>query len=391
MESLSIAHLTPFYHPTIGGVENVVRNIAERSIRAGHSIDVVTTRRHVEGDSPAPRYEELNGVKIHRLPTYIYYSFGSVMRGLTTLLKKLKPDIIHTHVYRHPHSTQALLLKNRIDTKVVLHSHGPFPPATETPMTWQLYYRLFDSIIAPLSLPQYDAIVAVTPLDKEELISRGAPREKIVQIPNGVDEIYLHNDESPTEFRRDRCITEEHIVLSIGRIHPQKRIELLIRATSLLEKDVKDRLKVVIAGPVVPRYAKNLRTLTSKENAGGQVLFTGPLNFNERCQAYKAADICISTNPYESFGLSLLEAMASGTPVIAMRGGGQQFLVEHGGSGILADPTPSAIASVLETLLTHPEKRLKLSRGGKQAAQNYAWDVLLPKYLKLYRDIMKRN
>ena len=101
---MRIAHIAPFYAPVIGGVEEVVKRVAEYAASKGHETYVITYNRlRNSGVGLLTREEEINGVHVIRLKSDLTWSHGTYSSELPQTVKSLKPDVVHVHAWRHPH------------------------------------------------------------------------------------------------------------------------------------------------------------------------------------------------------------------------------------------------------------------------------------------------
>ena len=125
---LRIAQLTPYYHPSIGGVEGVVRYLAEELVRRGHSVDVLTADRLHRGTrhDPLPREEVLQGVRVRRFLPLLTLGHMSLCPGEVPALWKGGYDLLHAHVYRQPQVGLASAVGRLRSVPLILHGHGPF-------------------------------------------------------------------------------------------------------------------------------------------------------------------------------------------------------------------------------------------------------------------------
>jgi len=123
---VKIAQVTPFYPPVAGGVEIAVEQISKRLSKLGHEVDVYTA------NTGLPSGEVRDGVRIQRFPTILEIgNFARLWPGFIGPLKRGNYDVVHTHVYRHPHGTIVGLYAKVSGKKAFLSTHGPFHPTLE--------------------------------------------------------------------------------------------------------------------------------------------------------------------------------------------------------------------------------------------------------------------
>jgi glycosyltransferase involved in cell wall biosynthesis len=238
--AVRIVHVAPFYHPVVGGVEEVAKRVAEYMASRGHEVYVLTYNRlRTGGKESLPREEVLNDVHIIRLKPDFAWSHGTYSAELPHTLTKLRPDIVHVHVWRHPHVFQVAKLKQKLG-KAILHTHAPFQKYAQLgAITW-LYHKTIDAV-AKGTLNAYDTIIALTPHEIDILTNKlGAQKEKIVAIPNGIDDEFFANETT--------AHSPDPLVLYIGRISRDKNLPLLVKAMKFVKEQIKD-VQLIMVGP----------------------------------------------------------------------------------------------------------------------------------------------
>jgi D-inositol-3-phosphate glycosyltransferase len=185
-------------------------------------------------------------------------------------------------------------------------------------------------------------------------------------------------------------------ILFAGRVEPLKGIDTLLRAMALIHQhrpDMLDNVCVAIIGgdpwaetpDAEMARLKEMRIELGVENI---VTFLGAKDQDMLPNYYAAAEMVVMPSHYESFGMVALEAMATGTPVIASEVGGLAFLVRDGDNGFLAPSRdPEALAERIYTLLNEPDCQKELGRNAQQHAQKYAWPKIVSQMLKVYKGL----
>ena len=169
MERLKIAHITPYYYPSIGGVSTQAQYIAEGLVERGHYVDVITAHKDHSSRPPlkAPKREIINNVNIFRYKSILNIGHMSLMPGLITHFLHNKYDVLHYHVYRHP-LTDISSLFGRINSSVnVLQGQGPFFEPGELGLKKAFLYSLYDSVSRFFVLNFSDIILALNDYEKE--------------------------------------------------------------------------------------------------------------------------------------------------------------------------------------------------------------------------------
>jgi D-inositol-3-phosphate glycosyltransferase len=170
-------------------------------------------------------------------------------------------------------------------------------------------------------------------------------------------------------------------ILYVGRFDPRKGIETLVRAAGDRRVRQHQNLKLIIAGGSTPgatdgKERERIEGIVRELNLQDITLFTGRVEHHDLAYYYAAADVCVVPSHYEPFGLVAIEAMASGTPVVASDVGGLKFTVVDELTGLLAPPQDeSAFAGAIDLILSDASWRKQLSENARQRVESrFSWD-----------------
>ena len=378
---MRIAHITPFYHPIIGGVEEVVKRIAEHLAKKGHDVYVITYNRlRKGGKGTLPRQEEINGVHVIRLKPDITWSYGTYSRELPKVIEKLRPDIVHVHVWRHPHVFQIAKLKRRHRFRAILHPHAPFHKLKQLGLITWLYHRAID-IFRKDVLNEYDKIIALTPYEKNILIQKlKVTKDKIDIIPNAIDnELILKAQQLKTH-------EEKPIILYVGRISKSKNIHLLIKSMTYVKKEIREA-KLILAGPDEGLIE---RILDYSRRHNIDIEYKGTVSEDRKLELYSKNKIYTHPAIYEPFGITLLEAQAFGKPCIITGNGGQLYTAPPGKTSLHAKPNPKDYAQAILRLLNDDKLYERLSTNARKWAMQFTWTKILLKYEEIYNQLANK-
>jgi len=374
---MRIVYVTPFYYPVIGGVEEVARRIAEYMASKGHDVHVLTYNRLRRGGKGSlPRKDIINNVEVARVEPNFIWSQGTYSPEVPNVLEELRPDLVHVHVWRHPHVFQVAKFKKKLKFKAVIHTHAPFHKLNQLGLTIWLYHRAVDQIRNGV-LREYDAVVALTPHEKKLLVDKlGVKSEKISIIPNGIaDEI------SNINMNATR-VNENPMILYVGRVSRSKNVDLLIKAMKIVSE--KTNAKLVLAGPDENLVAK-LKRYPGKY--GIDFHYKGQVSDVEKYRLYNECTIFAHPAVYEPFGITLLEAQAFGKPCVITGDGGQLYAAPPRLTSLHAMPNPEDFGEKIVTLLTNERLYKELSTNARKWAFQHLWSKILPNYDKLYDKI----
>lgn len=242
-----------------------------------------------------------------------------------------------------------------------------------------------------------EVIIAECPQDKQDLISYYmAPEERIAIVPCGFSKKEFQPISKSYSRKKLGLNPDEKIILQLGRMVARKGIDNVIRATSLLCKaDTPVRLLVVggdFDNPDTADYAElnRLKSIVSEEGIGDAVTFVGRKGRHILKYYYSAADVFVTTPWYEPFGITPLESMACGTPVIGSNVGGIKYSVDHGISGLLVSPeNPEELAESIGTILSDAHMRqLMRIESIKRVNTMFTWQKVATLIRDQYRDVM---
>lgn len=235
---------------------------------------------------------------------------------------------------------------------------------------------------------KYRHVIAVSEGVKQELTSHyDVPPHDITVIPNGVD-IQAFSPES-NRLRRNQArsrwgIAEsEHVVLFVGNEFGRKGLKFLIGAMGILP-DLPLKLVVVGRENPVP-YMQ----LASSAGLADRVLFVGAVD--DMPGVYAAGDIFVLPSAYEAFPLALLEAAASGLPIIVTRVHGASDLIKNGENGFFVERESYALADAISMLLHNRSLAGRLGQNARATAEKYSWMRMVHRTLEIYEMVLKQK
>lgn len=196
-------------------------------------------------------------------------------------------------------------------------------------------------------------------------------------IPNGIDV-----PEHPlTVTKQDKALRQ---VLHLGRIHPKKGIDRLLRAWSLID-DTRANWELLIIGPSERGYMDELKALAQQLNIKN-VRFEGPIYGDEKQEAYANADVFVLPSLHENFGMVIAEALAQGTPVISTKGAPWEGLITERCGWWIEHGSDALAAAIMEATALSSEELFKMgSRGRDWMRRDFSWDAIAEKMEGVYQ------
>jgi phosphatidylinositol alpha-mannosyltransferase len=354
------------YYPQLGGVPEHVHHLALELNARGHQATIVTAQMRHAG--PDPDFVRRVGTSI------VIYANGGVaritagwrlQRQLTDLFRELRADVVHVHGGLQPtFGIVAPAAADRAGIPVVATFHTWFPRSAG--------YRVFRRPLQRL-LDRHAATIAVSRAAVSAM-SRYFEADWEI-IPNGVD-LTAFRDAPGSPARVPNRL------LFLGRLEPRNGLDTLLSALPRVTPRIPETELIVAGeGPWRGAYRKQ------SERAGLPVRFLGPV-FHERPALYRQADLYLCPVTRASFGVTLLEAMACGTPMVVSDI--PAFREVAGREAALVPPAdPEAWAETVVELLASPERRRRMGQAGAVAVQRFGWPSITDRILAVYERVTR--
>lgn len=384
-----------------GGQNVYVARVAKELGRLGHRVDVYT-----RADAPGlPATVCMHaGVHVHHLPAgpREFVPKERLLPHMPEFTARLQarlrtsgvPDILHANFFMS--GLAGLRVQNRSGVPLVMTFHALGLVRREHQASADAFPPARTNIERAL-VRRADRVIAECPQDAADL-SRlyGALPARVAMVPCGVDV----NDFFPVPRARAReqlgLRDDEFVVLQLGRLVPRKGIDNVIRSMALPPRNLRARLIVVGGDSPVPDEALTpeigrLRQIAREFAVEDRVRFLGHRQDADLRTCYGAADVFVTTPWYEPFGITPLEAMACGVPVIGSGVGGIQHSVEDGVTGYLVPPKdPAALADKLLTLHCNPALAAAFGRAGIRRVRSlFTWHRVAAGLEDVYRSLVR--
>lgn len=328
-------------------------------------------------------YMEAQGVECFSCDAESRKDYLSSIFKLSAFLKKEKVDILHVHLFDP--SIVGLLAGAKAGTKYRVMTRHYSDYHTRINKNWHV--RL-DKMCNHLS----HKIIGVSEHTSDHVIeAENTPREKVVTIYNGIDfdRVKTSSDDFRTRIRREFEAEDKFLILTTGRLHPEKGYDYLFPAIAKLKKKVKKPFVWLIAGKGT--FENEFRQEVSNLDCDDVIKFIG---FRKDIpDLMSTADVFVLPSVAEAFGVVFAEAIYMGTPIVATKIGGIPEVVTDGVDGILIPPADSdALAKTMTDLLEHPEKLKSLAGSGKQKViERFEFEDMTRKYETVYEKLIKNE
>lgn len=367
-----------------GGQNIYVAHVARQLQRAGHQVDVFTRRDR----ALLPPVSQMDGVRVVHLPAgpamqlpkeRLLPHMPEFARHLVNFCRKERRgyDVIHANFFMS--GMAALAVRDTLQVPLVMTFHAlgrvrRLHQGTDDGFPDERF-AIEDELVR-----RADCLVAECPADEADLIGHyGADPSRIAIVSCGFDPEEFAPVDGDEARKRLGWPRDEFAVLQLGRLVQRKGIDNVVRGIAALEAQhgVRARLYVVggdaetpneIATPEIAR----LRGIAHRCGVEDRVTFVGRRERSQLRYFYGAADVFVTTPWYEPFGITPVEAMACGTPVIGADVGGIRHTVRHGETGWLVPPRdPDALARRLLAVHADPDRARAMGEAGRVRAETY--------------------
>lgn len=378
---MRIVHACLRYPPSVGGVETYVEQLVKHT-RDIPKYDVRVLTSKLRTHHPPT---ELDPSQLLDDPPYVQRLHHAATPGLAYprlqalryYLGHHRPDIIHGFSFWYQPADAAARFARRRGVPFILHPMF-YINAVRRKLVWQLYQHT----IGRQTFAAANAVVVISPYEQHLIEQHDLPTKRFVLIPPGINSRELAR-------RRDNPLIARGLtgtyVLIVSRLAPGKGLLSAIAVWPKLLKTQPD-VHLVIAGEDFGLKVR-LQSQISQLHLNDRVHLVGHLPRADLIGAYQHAAVLLHPSFYEAFGITVAEALAAGTPVIARRTGSLPFVAPHA-QGALLFESDTEMLDYLQTMLNDRALAYRLAAAGQQRVQQeFTWDSAREKILKLYDEL----
>jgi glycosyltransferase involved in cell wall biosynthesis len=364
---MNILFVTATYLPTVNGVSYHVKLLKQELEKRGHKVHVLAP------NFPGYKDTEINIIRYFSIPNpYIKnYPIGLPLVSLDKI-KRLHPDIIHTH---HPLIVGkfASNLSEKINVPLIFTAHTQYEQYLNYyfPRGYQITSKILIKDLISLSKKCYK-IICPSPDTEKRLNSHEIKNTQI--IFNGINTNFF----TPAK----ELFSDYPILTYTGRLGKEKNPLLLIKIASELKK-ISPNFRMIIIGKGL--LVTKLSELIIKSKLENNVSLVGEINQELLPSIYKTVNIFITPSTSEVMPLSVLEAESSGLPVFALKKSGLECIVENNKSGYLLDPNPKTISKTIKELVKNRKKLKRFSKRSREISEKYSLEHCAKSVEQLYK------
>ena len=383
-DTMKIAVFTDTFTPQVNGVVNAVRNFNRMLSARGHEVKVFT-----EGKSPGAL--TMDGAEVYKYRAFTFlpypeFEYSVDVIGPVRDASRFKPDVVHAH---------SPFVMGYCAWRVARKLKRPLIGTFHTPVDEYVVYiakrsKISRRLLKRIAMAYQDWFysrcdVIIVPA-KSAAKYLHVKNKRIEVVSNGLD-LSRYSIAGRKEFRDKYGLGSAPVIMHGGRLSFEKRPDGVIKAMPFVLKEVPDaKLVIVGKGPA----KKSLEALVEKMGLQKSVIFTGYVSDEEFPKAYAAADVLALNSPVETQSLIVLEAFATGVPVVGANAGAIPDAVIPGENGFLFETDDSeAMAQYLVRILTETALREKLTEGSLKTASEHSIERTSEKLLAVYQSVLK--
>lgn len=366
---MKVIILCPYSYPSVCGVWTRVYQDAKFLESKGYEVHIFSSNVIKGTTKLSTHYEIYEGLHLHRFPVKLALGENAKFWNFKKELVKLNPDIIHAHVYRHPHTNKSSKLAKKLNKPFVLTTHAPFVEKELRSFLLNLIVTVYDKFFSKSFFKRCTRIITITKWEEKSLEQLGVKKDRLNYIPNGVKE----------DLYRLNADKKSNNILFLGRIDPVKNIECLIRAISILNKKGIN-INVNLVGNIGNQnYYSKLISLI-KELKLININFLGPRFGKDKYKIYKKTKIFVLPSHREALPYVLIEAMAAGITVISSKTQGGKEIIENKYGYLFDLNNEKQLAEKIELALKKPIN-------GRKKALEYSLSKTNLQLEKLYKSL----
>lgn len=381
---MKIAIVSDTFHPQKNGVVVFLEDFIKQLARKAEIIVLAPGEKNflVKNKTKNITYYHLPSLPF---PFYPGYRMSTVhRRDIKKIFEKEKPDVVHLHAPVLA-GLKALYVSKNLGLPTVVTYHTHFPDYVSHLSLGILRGKVEDLAKVPVKrliksvFSKADIITAPTPALQKELSSYGL--QNVQFIPNGIDFSKFKNSKKIDVRKKHSIPKEKRIILYVGRISFEKRLDVLLSAFKKISEK-RDDVFLLIAGggPYLDDYTKLAQAMGLQN-----IAFAGFVPDENLSSYYAAADLFVSASDTETFGLTFVEAMFFGLPVVGVNRLGASDVITQK-VGLLAEPSNSTdLARCISLVLDHKKLFDEFKKNAKKEAQKYSIENTVRSFMKIYK------
>lgn len=370
---MRIAIFTDTFLPQVNGVTNTLGRMGEYLESKGIAYIFITPDQKKEGILP------YNTESFFSYPLFIYPECRFAVPNMLRLNKRLdafQPDVI--------------LSMTEFNMGLAGLAYGKkrkIPVVTNYSTNFGTILNSYNLNILGNALEKYlawfhnEADMTLTPSVESQKKLENMGVFKTALFERGIDFERFDPGHRNIQYRQEAGIDDKLVLLYVGRLSPEKDLDILRDAMYRLNDKYQDQIALVITG-------EGPMSAELKKSMPANVLFTGYKKGKELAEIYASCDIFAFPSSFETFGNVVLEAFASGLPVVGVAEGGVKGLIKHGENGYLAEPRDvDSFVACVEKVITNEFLRKRFGTNGRAYAKTNSWPAVFDNLMDIFNSL----
>ena len=388
---MNIGFFSDTYHPDINGVVPSIRILEKKFKEQGHNLYIITSSKH-EKTEDVKDIIMLSSLPLVFQPSYRLSTFYSVKD--MKRIKELDLDIIHTHS-EFSLGIFGLIAARELRIPVIHTFHTKWEDYLHYVTPRFISNREYAKKVTRQALRMFfkrcDCVIAPTAAMEQYIRDKCNIRTKPISvIPSAINLQPFHREnytaEELNELKDEFNIREKKVLLTIGRIAKEKNIDITIKYLPRIFKENPDAVMLIIGdGPEL----SNLKKLASDLSISDKVIFAGKKPWEMIGKYYNIGDVFINSSTSETQGLTYIEAMAAGVPIVVKKADNLTGMVTDGENGYIFNQNSEIVDKVNYVLKNEPSVK-KIIINGLTTSEQYSPDVFASRILSLYNQAIDR-
>jgi len=398
MTSRNICFISPEYWPLAGGTGAYIYYLSNELMKNGYNTNIVTgSNQNI--DIQVNNQLRVYFQKIPKIPIIKSFMLAEASyRKLGSIRNTSNIDITHPQLPLTP----SFAIPPNFGKTIVCTVHSTWKGEAEA-IRREPYNRLnanekflvsfnwFLRFFEIGMIKRANRIIAVSDFTRQELKKYyNIPENRIRVIHNGVDTHKFQPAKDKQKIKTELGLNPNHpMILSVGRLYARKGLFTLIEAMSTVVKQFKN-VKLVISGKGQSDEMAKLRAHAKRLAVENNILFTGYYPDQKLPKLYQAADIFVFSTFYEHHPFAVLEALATGLPVVTTTVGGIAETIETGKNGLLVKPFNSKqFSDAILYLLEHPDEAAEIGANARKTiVKQYDWSIVVKEAMQVYEEAL---
>ncbi|OIK10468.1 glycosyl transferase [Bacillus sp. MUM 116] len=374
---MKIAIFTDTFYPDINGVAKTLKRLTEYLEANNITFKIF---------APESENEEYVASHIHRFKSLSFFLYPECRLAFPNLLQikaellRFSPDLIHVATPFNL-GLAGIHFAKKLNISLVGSYHTDFNQYLNyydlqflSKFLWK-YMNWFHHSCSKVFVPSNETF--------NQLKQHGFTNLEI--WPRGVDCKVFHPFYDKKTVRKKYGLSKKYLLTFVGRLAPEKDVNTLLDISKSMPAEVNTNIEWLVAGDGPLRDEL-------QENAPNNMSFTGYLNGEQLAEIYSASDLFVFPSATETFGNVVLEALASGTPVIGANAGGVKNIIKPGVTGYLCTPgNVEEFTNSIQKLLHHDSLRIQMGWEGRNSALSQNWETIFGNLLKHYSSVIKER